>query len=323
MAAASSGAAQSTPWLPRLRLDNDAYNFWKLPAHRPDEEYTNGVRVTFESLRATRWSRWLGGGHRACGTDTGARANGSCVIAQVAIGQDLYTPNLSRPPFQAPDWEDERPYAAWLYLMGTARTISARTLRTVDLSLGVTGSPALGELSQRIAHKITRGFTEEARGWETQVGFEPAAMLSLRQEVLAVRAAAGGKGVADFAPFAGFSLGNVRTAAEIGGRLRLGYNVSHPWDSRGWRGRSPLEFFVAAGGRLSYVARDFSLDGALFRQGRRVERVPVVAEHEFGLGLRMHALSIGWTATLRGREYRTGPRYHPFSSMTAAWEVVP
>jgi hypothetical protein len=319
-AAGGRGEAQGAPWLPRLRLANDAYNFWKIPALRPDEEYTNGVAIGFESLRGTWWSRRLSGVPRAC--RIGDPSSGLCVTTHVGIGQDIYTPDLARPPFAVPDWEDERPYAAWLYVTGAAHRVSPRALRVIDVSLGVVGPAALGEFAQGVAHRINRGFTERAEGWETQVGGEPGLLIGVRQQILALRLATGEKGMLDLAPFAGAVLGNVRTGLDLGGRLRLGYNLSHPWDPRAWRGRPPVEFFATAGGRMGYVARDFSLDGTLLRGGRRVERVPVVPEYEFGLGLRLHALSLGWTATTRGREYRTGPRHHSFSAMTAAWELV-
>jgi hypothetical protein len=318
---ANPAGAQYSGWLPRLRLDNDAYNFWKHPARRPDEEYTNGVVASVEALRGPWWGRRLGGGHPDC-----ARApagDGRCLTTQLAIGQDIYTPNLDRPPFSSPDWEDERPYAAWLWLGASGRIVSTRSLRVLDVAVGVTGPPALGQLSQRIAHVINRRYTTKATGWETQVGSEPGLQLGVRESLLAGRVELGGKGFLDFTPAAGVSLGSIRTAADVGGRARVGYNLSHPWDVRAWRGRTPLEFFASLGGRIEYVARDFSLDGTLLSDGRRVERIPVVREYEVGLGLRMHRLGLGWRATTRTREYETGPRFHPFSTMYASWEFLP
>lgn len=308
-----------SPWLPRVRLDNDAYNFWVHPGHRTDEEYTNGVVLAVEALQAPLWGRFMGGGAPACAIATGG--DRACLSTQLSLAHEMYTPNLDRPPFASPDWERERPYAAWLSLGGEGRRISARALRTYSVALGVTGPPALGSLAQSVAHTITAKYTTKAEGWETQVGFEPGVLLGVRQSLLAARWAPGGRGVLDIAPSAGVSLGNIRTAADLGGRVRLGFNLSHPWDPRTWRSRPDWEFQVHAAGRREYVAHDFSLDGTLLSSPtRHVTRVPTVSEYEFGTALRLHRLSVGWRAVTRSREYATGPSRHVFSQMYSAIE---
>ncbi|MBK6841223.1 MAG: lipid A deacylase LpxR family protein [Gemmatimonadetes bacterium] len=321
-AARSSPRHRSAGWLPRVRLDNDAYNFWLHPGHRSDEEYTNGVVLGMETLRAPAWGGVLGGGAPAClNAQPGDRA---CLSTLLFIGQDMYTPNLDRPPFSYIGWEFERPYAAWLYVGGEGRRVSSRALRTYALSLGVTGAPALGKLAQAVAHEISARYTTKATGWETQVGFEPGVLLGLRQTVLALRWAPGGVGVLDLAPSVGGTLGNIRTAADMGGKLRLGINLSHPWDPRAWRARADWEFNVSAAGRREYVAHDFSLDGTLLRTpDRQVTRVPTVNEYEFGTALRIRRLTVGWRAITRSKEYTTGPARHAFSQMYSAIEFRP
>lgn len=218
----------------------------------------------------------------------------------------------------------ERPYAAWLYLGGEGRRISNRALRTYSLSLGVTGAPALGKVAQSIAHHINARYTTRATGWETQVGAEPGVLLGVRQSIMALRWAPGGMGILDIAPSVGTSLGNIRTSADVGGKLRLGINMSHPWDPRAWRGRGAWEFQVSAAGRREFVAHDFSLDGTLFRAtDRHVTRVPTVSEYEFGTALRLHRLSVGWRAVTRSREYATGPARHVYAQMYSAIEFRP
>lgn len=326
--AKKEGAARSQPrrptlgWLPRLRLDNDAYNFWKHPGKRTDEEYTNGVVFGMEALRAPGWGNTLG--RRAPGCATALTSDRACLSTLLFIGQDMYTPNLDRPPFSYQGWMFERPYAAWLYAGGEGRRISNRALRTYTLSLGVTGAPALGKLAQSIAHQISARYTTKATGWETQVGAEPGVLLGARQSLLALRWAPGGSGILDLAPSVGTSLGNIRTSADVGAKLRLGINMSHPWDPRAWRGRGLWEFQVSAAGRREYVAHDFSLDGTLFRAAdRQVTRVPTVSEYEFGTALRLHRLSVGWRAVTRTREYTTGPARHIYSQMYSSLEFRP
>ena len=306
-------------WLPRVQLDNDAYNFWLHPGHRTDEEYTNGVVLAVEALRAPLWGRWPGGGAPACAIATAS--DHACLTTTLSIAHEMYTPNLDRPPYSSPDWERERPYAAWLYLGGEGRRASARALRVYSLALGVTGPPALGRVAQGVAHTITAKYTTRATGWETQVGFEPGILLGVRQSLLAARWAPGGHGVFDLAPTAGVSVGNIRTSADLGGRVRLGINLSHPWDPRAWRTRPDWEFEVNAGVRREYVAHDFSLDGTLFSAPtRHVTRVPTVSEYEFGTDIRLHRLRVGWRAVTRSREYATGPSRHVYSQMYSGIE---
>ncbi|MGQ0647466.1 MAG: lipid A-modifier LpxR family protein, partial [Gemmatimonadaceae bacterium] len=169
-------------------------------------------------------------------------------------------------------------------------------------------------------HWINKKYTTRATGWDTQVGFQPGLQLGYRHSLLAGRARVGSKAFFDLAPTTGVAVGTVRSSADIGGRARLGYNLSHPWDARAWRVRTPLEYWVSAEGRAEYVARDFSLDGSVLDDGRNVARVPGVRAYSFGVGLRLHRLLLQWEAITKSREYETGPARHTFSTMSAGWE---
>lgn len=307
-------SAAQTGWTPRLRLDNDVYNFWRRHTHRPDEEYTNGVHASLESGAAPWWGRRFAPGVPDCAEAAGAA---TCRSTVVTLGQDLYTPNLARTPHTVADWELERPFFAWLFVSGTARVSSARTLHSTSLSIGVTGPPAGGALAQEVAHRI--GFNEQVSGWETQIGFQPGLIAEYRQSVLLARRG-GSRGMAfDFAPELAVSLGNVRTHAEAGGVARLGSNLSHPWHPAEWRGRTWSEWWVSAGGRTAYVARDMSLDGTWREPERRVSRVPGVRQYELGGGVRVHGVSVEYRAVTSSREYRSGPGHHTYSSMIVAF----
>lgn len=297
-------------WRPRLALDNDVYNFWRRHTQRPDEEYTNGVHASLETQAGPWWGRRFASRVPDC---AGAGAEGSCRSTRVTLGQDLYTPHLDRTPHTISAWELERPFFAWLFLRGTARVSSARSLHSTSLSLGVTGPPAGGALAQTVAHRI--GFNDQANGWETQIGFEPGANVEYRRSELMVRRA-GPRGLAvDMAPELAVSLGNIRTHAALGGRGRIGWNLSHPWHSAMWRGRPASEWWLSAGGQAEYVLRDMSLDGTLRRPARRVDRIPEVRQYEFGAGVRVQGVTIEYRAVTRSREYRTGPAHHAYSSM--------
>lgn len=297
-------------WRPSLRLDNDVYNYWQRHTKRPDEEYTNGVHASLEAQSAPWWGRRFAPGVVDCRT---ASLTDHCRSTSVTLGQDLYTPRLDRAPNTVEQWELERPYFAWLFLNGTARVSSLRTLHATSLSIGVTGPPAGGALAQDIAHRI--GFNEQATGWETQIGFEPGVILGYeRQDVLVRRHLA--RDVAfDVSPLMGVALGNIRTHAVAGATMRFGQHLSHPWHAPAWRGRAASEWWLSAGVRAEYVARDMSLDGTLVNPARRVERVPGVTEYDLAAGVRIRGVTLEYRAVTRSREYRSGPGHHTYSSM--------
>src|SRR5687768_5496620 len=101
--APAESPAQSN-WTPRLRLDNDVYNFWRRHAKRPDEEYTNGVHASLESHTAPWWGRRFAAGIQDCAQVSNEQA---CRSTLVTLGQDLYTPNLDRAPNTVPNCELE------------------------------------------------------------------------------------------------------------------------------------------------------------------------------------------------------------------------
>lgn len=303
-----------TTWLPELRLDNDAYNYWIHPAHRPDEQYTNGVRATLASNSAPWWGKHFASAIPDCAPG-GER--GRCRLTSVTLGQDIYTPKLDRAPYTVPDWESERPYFGWLYLEGRAQVASDRLLRTTTATLGVSGPPSMGHLMQSLFHHINRRYTKPANGWETQVGFEPGILLGHRVDAVALRLGPRESPFVDLSSGGGASLGNVRTSADAGATMRVGLHLDHPW--RPFAGSPGLwSLYLLGGGRLEYVARDMSLDGTLFHSGRHVERVPGVREYQFGAGLRLHRLRLEYRAVTRSQEYATGPGHHTYSTMSAA-----
>lgn len=306
-------------WVPRVQWDNDGFNFWVHPAHRPDEEYTNGLRLTLDAAEAPWWGRRFGRGRPGCAEGT----SGPCLTSTVTIEHEMYTPHLDRLPFTTPSWERERPYFALLSVRGAGHVVTSRSRRTTEVMLGVTGPPAGGEILHVTSHRVNRRFARTVSGWDTQVGFEPAVGVAWRHSMLALRVGGRRHGLLDVVPTAALSLGNVRTAAAVGGLVRVGLNLTHPWDPRLWVDRRPVEVWVAAGGTLEYVARDMSLDGNLISPDRRVARVPGVQQYELGFGARLGAVTLAYRAVTRSRQYRTGPAHHTWSSLMAGMSVVP
>jgi hypothetical protein len=315
----SSRSRIAPPWRMSVRADNDAFNFWQPITDRPDKEYTNGDEVSFELSAAPVWGGLFAKRRRPC---SGNEQEGDrCLTTAFSIAQDMYTPRPGHEPRVVADWRDERPYAAWLHGTAEARILSERSLRTVTLSLGVTGPAAAGEFAQRTAHKLTGVYSRQPVGWDTQIGFEPGVIVSLRDSRRFAARTSAGTAVADFVPHIGASVGNVLTEAETGFRARLGVNLSNPWWTSEWRTRRPFELYLVGGLRGEAVARNITLDGNMFGADRRVDRTPLVGEYSIGIGGRSHGFVAEWRAVTRTREYRTGPTAHAHSILLAGYEV--
>jgi len=186
-------------------------------------------------------------------------------------------------------------------------------MRSVGVSLGVTGPPSFADRAQRTAHRMMWRYTDQPVGWETQVRFEPGVIVTAQQRWLVFSAQIGGIRLLDAVVGTAASVGNILTSAEGDADLRFGVNLSHPW--RRAQRRGPFEIVGTFGVRGQAVARNIFLDGNTFRPDRRVPRVPWVGDVRGSLGMRVGPLVLAYAVTERSREYETGPRSHTYGSL--------
>jgi lipid A 3-O-deacylase len=300
------GAAisQSTP-SPRtltLRVDNDAFDFWRWPWNRPDEDYTSGVHITYDGGDAPAWSRPFMRGRSACV----ARAS-SCRTGSAEIGQDIYTPALSADnPIPAPG---TRPSAGWLYLASSARALTSSRSDEMALTIGVTGRPSLAEFTQTLVHRVAPAYNRPT-DWSHQIGFEPG--LIVRYEQRRRVSIVGGNAFGwDLLPRFGGSAGNVSTEADAGFQTRMGWHLPHPW----LIDPSRVSVTVLAGASEKAVARDIFLDGTTFGHGPRVGHKPFVTSGEAGVELRYRWLNLTYRVQSDSRAYARASAWHPWASM--------
>jgi hypothetical protein len=263
-----------------LRLENDilALRGRDAPA---DYDYTQGLVVGVELDSAPRWMPgWLS----AC-DPSGAEA---CVRARIEVGQRIYTPRRDAPnPIPG-----ERPYAAWLYAGGGVARESGRGVRSVEVEVGVTGPPALGEQVQNGVHRLTG--SERQQGWAHQTGFEPGILLRIQE------GRRWGGSAVRVEPAVRVELGNVRTAAAVGASGVLG------------RGAGP---YARLGGRQEWVVRDIFLDGSTFGIRSTARKLPFVSEGEAAAGFRARKWWVEYRFVARSREYRAQPEGHAYGSL--------
>jgi hypothetical protein len=275
MPAGAQGVRSAT-----LRLDNDilALRGRGAPA---DYDYTQGLVIGVELDSA---SRWMPGRLPACGEN----GTEQCLRTRLEVGQRIYTPRRDAPnPIPG-----ERPYGAWLYAGGGVARESGRGVRSLEVELGVTGPPALGEWVQNGVHRLTG--SERQEGWAHQTGFEPGILLRFQE------GRRWGGGAARVEPALRLELGNVRTAAAMGASGVLGRGMG---------------VYARLGGRQEWVVRDIFLDGGTLGSRSTARKLPFVSEGEAAAGFRARKWSAEYRFVARSREYRAQPEGHAYGSL--------
>jgi hypothetical protein len=248
-----------------------------------DYDYTQGLVLGVELDWAPRWVPRAARLSACDASGTEARLR-----TRFEAGQRIYTPRQDAPtPIPG-----ERPYAAWLYAGGGVARESAGGVRSLEVEIGVTGPPAMGEPVQNGVHRLTG--SERQEGWAHQTGFEPGILLRIRET------RRWGGGAARIEPAAGMELGNVRTAASAGASAVLG------------RGTGP---YARLGARQEWVVRDIFLDGNTLGSRSSARKLPFVSEGAAAAGFRGRKWSAEYRFVARSREYRAQPGGHAYGSL--------
>ncbi len=277
-----------------------------------DRHYTNGVRASWAGSinGAPRWAA-------AIADRVPFFPKSGDVHTLYTLGQNMYVPSditQESPPLS------DRPYAGWLYGSVGLVKETDKQLDQLNLSLGIVGPSAFAEDTQKFVHKVID--SNDPKGWHTQLGNEPALLLSYQRswrEVISrpVRAL-----TLDVTPTLSAALGNVFTHAGAGATLRFG-NIT-PLRA-GTNGR-PLDFgppriqpsapgsvfffsadrftwYLFAGVEGRAVARNIFLDGNTFGHSRSVNSEPWVGDAQFGFVAAWRDWRASYTHVMRTREF--------------------
>jgi lipid A 3-O-deacylase len=280
-----------------LQMDNDF-----LARHTPllDEDYTQGFHFSFNRKGGPRALR------RAVATFDHCPTEQSCAVrTSILAGQEIYTPRYYPSPA-----DDDRPFAGWLYggLQSSASTDT--DLASLSVKVGVTGPPSLAEHLQVTFHQMMPTSAVPS-GWSNQLKFEPGLIVTASKKNLTEAQA----GLASFGLITSgaASLGNILTDIEAGFTLRAGLNAEHPWNMEKHHG---VGGHASIGARGDIVLHSLFLDGNTFRSGPRVTRVPLVWQHEAGVGVSIGSTSVDYRRIVRSREFTDGPRYHSYGTIS-------
>jgi lipid A 3-O-deacylase len=279
----------------RLVEENDSFG----PFKPTDDNYTQGLRLAWDAFGVPAVARRLICRRQpACGSS-------------LEIGQEIFTPTEDD-SFPIPG---QRSFAGWLYARGDVVAATRTMRRDLALTVGVTGPASLAELIQNGFH---RDFSPERvlLGWKYQLPTEPDMAVQFTQAWYLAPPGAGA-GWTDLVPTAHATLGTLRTAAGAGGRLRVGFDLDHPWLVDATPHNFSAFAFVGANGEA--VGRDLFLDGSTFRLSLRRDHRPRVGNWERGVGVRVARVGIEYRVVTLSKEYAAGPATHSFGGITLTW----
>jgi lipid A 3-O-deacylase len=297
-----------------------------------DRDYTNGLRFTWSTPyrlnpadpRLPKWSSpWL---QHLPDVGPGERR-----AVSFSFGQSIYTP--ADMGSAEPDVND-RPYAGYSYLAATFHQRTPTVKTSWEFQFGIVGPLSFAEEYQNSTHDLLgNGW---AQGWDHQLRNEAGLDLICERHWLLLHAV-GDPGLNfDLIPHLGGRLGNIATSVNLGGELRLGWNLpptfgtcpirggcesysafndegSRP-DGKGFEG---LHFFVGVDGRA--VFHDIFLDGNTWVDSPSVEKEILVADLLVGIALRYDSITATYSYVYRTKEFETQSGPQLFGSLSLAW----
>jgi hypothetical protein len=311
------------PWSLNIYFENDLFS-------STDQQYTNGAKVSWVSPDVSdfvntnfpllteyidREVDFLSNNYHAKNL-------------AFSIGQNMYTPEDIESSELV---EDDRPYAAWLYMSAGFHAKNDQIQDTLAIQLGVVGPAALGKETQDLVHDL-RGF-RRANGWHNQIGNEPGFNLVVERRIRFEADNTGLGWEADAIGSGGFVLGNVSTYLNTGIEGRIGYNLPQDFGTTHIRpgGETNIPFlddryigikheqdfgfllFASVEGRA--IAQDIFLDGNTFIDSHSVDKEPMVADIAMGVKFKIHSFKVSYSLVRRSKQFDMQPDSHTFGSM--------
>lgn len=272
-----------------------------------DRNYTSGLQASWRSPNAelprplawldSRLDRWLGPGDVRWG---------------LSIGQTIFTPRDTRA--RNPDPTD-RPYSANLFAAISLSRASERTLTILEFQGGVVGPSAFGRQVQNSFHRVIRA--QRSYGWDHQLHDEPVFNLVAERKW---RIGLGTVGPLEFEalPSVTLSLGNGNLYGAVGGVVRMGRGLhadfgpgrirpalsgSNYFQPEANRTGSEWGWYVFLGLEGRGIGRDIALDGNTWRDSRRVDSRPFVADAQAGAAVFWRNYRLAYTHVIRSEEF--------------------
>ncbi len=243
---------------------------------------------------------------------------------KLALGQSIFTPSDTDAEALI---EDDRPYAAWLYLGFGVTTYDEdyENYEALNLDVGVVGPLAQGEFVQNNFHSLIGSPLSD--GWDNQIENEPGVMLSYERK-WRFRAPGSLLGLQfDALPHVGATVGNIMTYGAAGATFRVGAGLpdedfgpprirpSVPGSDFFTR-RDEIGWYLFGGGEARAVARNIFLDGNSFRDSHSVDKNNLVFDLQGGAAISYDRARLVFTTVLRSPEQEGDEKYDLFGSVT-------
>lgn len=272
-------------------LENDGF------AGGSDEQYTSGLKLTMSKYGMPDFPKdaWLHKWFYPLVNFLGIRPDEKDkeFALTTSIGQNIYTPDDIETEELI---EDDRPYAGITYFELGYHQIIGRHMDTLELMGGIVGPHSYARETQEAFHNAVSGV--EPKGWDNQLKDEPVLdiIYEYKQKMTQSNIASGFGH--DFILNTGGAAGNAHIFYNIGGSLRLGWNIPDDFGTFSIRPASTFEatklenqnqgafgihFFLSGEGRA--VIRNIFLDGNTFTDSHSVDKKPIVGAFTGGIGI--------------------------------------
>ena len=320
---------QRDEWTLNLYVENDLFS-------ETDQDYTGGIQLSWvspnisdyvESEELPTWVRRL----NQSLTFFHQSHEGLKRKVIMTFEQQIYTPeDLNETNLI----EDDRPYAAWLFL-GLGYQIRAEDqLDTLEVQLGIVGPGAYGQEAQDFIHDL-RGF-EKFKGWDNQLRNEPGIVATWEHKQKWTRVNPETQFGYDAITHTGLSLGNVSTHLNAGAEVRIGWALpddfgtsairpggqnSTPdstWDPR-FIGEKKWGLHAFASFDIRLVGYDIFLDGNSFKNSHSVTKESVVADAALGIAYIVGGGRLSDAQIFRTKEFSGQDSSHSYGSLSFSY----
>jgi len=303
-----------------------------------DRDYTNGIKISWISpdLKNYRdYPRLPSWSYAVIDAMPFEAGDHFLKTVSLSVGQNIYTPEDILRRDHNPD---DRPYAGISYISIGFHSRNTRVMNTWEYTLGIIGPHSYAEDIQKTVHNLTN--SDFPNGWDHQLKDEPILNVSYdRKWRFPGKDVTSGLGY-DLIPHAGCSVGNALTEVNIGGQIRLGWNLPNDFGTLPIRPGSdtnaPLDghdpryherpngFSIHAFVSADAYAKlwDITLDGNFFRSSCGVDKEPLVAEWAVGLGMITGRFKITYAYVSGTREYETQRERQAYGAITVSYTFL-
>lgn len=271
-----------------------------------DKNYTSGVRLNYTHVGA----KFPDIAYKIDRLVPAFEINKTSSI-YYSLGQSIYTP---RDITLGASNEDDRPWAAFLYGSLGIVTLTDNHTDEAEATLGIVGPAAMGEWAQKSIHKhLTDSLNPE--GWSHQLKNEPGVMLAWQRGWPMFMNGHIQNNFWSVKPYAGVTLGNIKTYGDVGFTISLSPFESK-WQDTPVRVRPAMpgtgiyeipqnkwSWSLFSGLEARAVVHDIFLDGNTFTDSHSIEKKTFVADANAGLALTYNNTRISYTVVYRTKEF--------------------